>query len=761
MAPGTSTQLQVATLNKDAKVFVPNKVLKFRNVNRFLVSCRSDLEAKILIKDYLNYLNVTLEPCLQLARNASIKFKEKIDASLLYANEKIQSHSPEAVKVDQNEFVNFKYTTILKKSNFNAQINDNTMPTFKNVNSRLPTKSNAIEAYTTARPVSFMNLEKIRSVIGVLNSVWDQLSEFDRSTWYFYLFGFNDNFEFNDLVGKATSILNQETTRWTPKVEAYVNAELAAGRLIDFGREEPFEKYVASKIIAIEEMKTTHTGESYNKTRIVYNNVAANSIIKAQGTLEQEEDMKFTTPTVEVLFRNDKIFERLINSSFLSVFDKESFYRQFYIAPESWPLSVIIVEKKRERRFLVDICGRMGNKSSSIYAQRLSNGIDNIYNQSLVGEEFAFTNQDDTLIFRATPTGDARFKSLSVKLGIKLNAKKDQPCTKVVEWCGSCIDVEKKRIRIKPTRIEKARKILTQIQSAPESARREYARIMGMIWSANIIYVAKKSYVNALLYFTRKYTFLHQNFINESCLNSEFYDVKIKKNNLVLMELNRAVLEMGDWVSFEEVRRGLQVYDTFGKEVGLRTMPRACLFVDSSDSAIGIGVWRKDDLPLSFRIKLEKFQVADWSINFKESLAISLGVAIFAAFYPRYEEVLAVFTDNTAAQAVASTRKSSLKNLELALNSKLLCALELTLGLRLFWLRVPSELNVWSDALSREKVGQLPADVDLLGSMFDLIIGGFPGKCAFTDQLCQLLGHAAKSGRQAVQNQTQTGLRSL
>lgn len=137
--------------------------------------------------------------------------------------------------------------------------------------------------------------------------------------------------------------------------------------MIDMGLANPFQKYMACKIIEIKESKEDADGKLYSKVRFVYNAVEANSILKPLGYLQDDSgcmsEMTFTTPTIDIIFTYDIYYYKLLKSEKLSVFDKVNFYRQFYKDVSNWNLSVIVLKKKPEDknpRFFIDLCGRMG-----------------------------------------------------------------------------------------------------------------------------------------------------------------------------------------------------------------------------------------------------------------------------------------------------------------------------------------------------------------------------------------------------------------
>ena len=436
---------------------------------------------------------------------------------------------------------------------------------------------------------------------------------------------------------------------------------------------------------------------------------AANTIIKPTGFDFDENGVsipaKFTTPTLEVLFRHDNLFSYLIKGR-ISIFDKTNWYRQMYMAPRNWRMSVILVKNNWKTEAYVDMAGRMGSVNSAQFAQRFSNLLDKIFNLENPKSK-VLTNQDDSIMMGSSEDLDAKFMKLMDSFNIKMNSSKSQFSSYEGTWCGFTINTSKQTVKLSEKRCKKMILLLDHLENREWSDRRAYAKLLGTLWSCNVILMARKCPINPLTFMTRKHTFLHADFYVESELKKEFYDTKIQKNILALYELRRGVFEASQEASFGDIREGLGLYASFGRQIKLKRLSEILCFVDASDKFMGVGIYMADTgKRWSFSHKFCS-STATFSINIKEMLAATLGlIYIIILAHERLtqsENVEAsIYIDNTTACWISSTRKASLKSLELGILSKFMAVVQASFpSLRICWFRIKTHLNLWADEASR------------------------------------------------------------
>ena len=557
-------------------------------------------------------------------------------------------------------------------------------------------------SYKGDRIQCFHDGKVLKSLIDFIGPWWNSLSQFDRDTCYFYLGGFHDVFN-DSMVGKVEGE-TREISQLNANVREYIQDEVKLGRMFGTGKKEPFEEHICSKIMCIVEPKMDTNGVAYSKVRKVYNNVVSNSIIEPHGWLCKDTPLKFSTPLTDNLFEFNGLYEKLQSASHGSVFDKKDFYRQIWMHPKSWKLSTILTNDKR---YWVDTNGRMGSRSSAIYAQRVSNLIDKLYN--LLGLGFALTNQDDTLILGSSKLGDEKFCLICQKMGIVLNAKKSQFSTTVVTWCGYTLDLLNKSLQVKVARISKMKKWLQEVKELKFVKRRKFAQILGMFYSCRLVLFGLGVGASPAMFYTRKISSLYQQYYTEEELKNDIYEVLIPVKEISLSEITFMIKMLKVNVKFGNIRRNYGKFMAMGYNVKILT--KDCGFSDASDSSFGFGLLININGKVkcfSFAKRFNSIQ-SKWSINVKEAYSLVMMKMYYLVMLEHFgckgeKRAVTIYTDNNTTLSIASKQRVGLRSVELGVISKLIFALDLYYGnIQWYYNRVSTELNRWSDALSRLK----------------------------------------------------------
>ena len=472
--------------------------------------------------------------------------------------------------------------------------------------------------------ISLIDGTRLRSFIKTVSKFWEDMPFVHRQTSWYFLLGFEDSFQPKN-IKQILELKKNELTPISTQVTKYLRLEENKKRIYEV--DEISALYIAAKVIGIPEDKTNpNTGMKYKKTRFVYNAVASNQIMSGYDRIN------FTTINCETLFVNNYFYDLLMQTSYACSFDKLEYYRQWYMDPLSWRLSIILYGKKH----YVDTAGRMGSSASSYYATRLSNLSDYIFNQvsglraevNRLSKPFSITNQDDSLVLRAGVETHKDFQNVTNSLGLELNPLKSQIYKQSIIWCGMRFDFKKKSVKIREKRINKAQVLLQEMINHKFNTRRKYAKMMGYIYSCRIIIGAAGMFLSPMLYYTRRQSYLFENFYDDEEIaeNKEFYDVLVLTTDAVIAELNTAFDIISKEVSFEKARRGIGMLLNVGSNIKAKKANNM-IYVDACLEAWGVGIIYED----------ETYSIADkfpedfvtWSINVKELFACMMGMLIW------------------------------------------------------------------------------------------------------------------------------------
>ena len=668
-----------------------------------MVVCSSWAEIRSSTRYFIHNLrsNMFSANTLIKAINLSDKYKDLVGRAIDFdgSNATIGSETSFLVK---SEFNNFTYDNFVSYEDFNPGFYNSSPPSpdsFISIHGKHQLILDCLNlgcASLGGRLVSMHDSNKLGLIIAACSKFWRLLNSFERDTLLYYISGFEDIIK-NDEI----PLLQPDTSVWNNDIKLYLDSEISAGRIYPLGRSMPSTRHnpICAKILCIREEKVDmSTGRHFTKNRFVYDNVNANAFIDNLGYLDADRSIrfKFRTPTAECLFLHDPLYKRLNSSKQLSCYDKESFYRQFYISPKNWHISII---KTANQRFWLDVSGRMGAKNSAIFAQRLSSALDSIFNRGYPNDGFCITNQDDTFLMNPSCSADETFNEICSMFGLKLNPTKTQLLKSSVEWAGYIFNQVTLTLKLKPKRLQKIKKYTEILNGDGPVKRREVAIYLGTIHSCRPIICGQKFHCNPLLFWLRKTAYLYDPFYTDRSLHAEFYDEEIKLNSLARFEINLMLEIVMKEVSYDKVRSGLNDYLVAKFEIAVPE-PHNVIFSDASSSMVGFGLLI-DGLAYSFKMGLTREQVESWSINLKELFSAVLAVSFYAAIIKPGDsgKSLILYVDNTTAQSILASRKTSLKSVEIAMCAKFLELV--SYGLNISIKRCPTDLNLWADTLSR------------------------------------------------------------
>ena len=589
-------------------------------------------------------------------------------------------------------------------------------------------------------------VSKLSRCLERISRFYEQMPFEVKEAAYMYLTGFEDDFkesDFQDLcgtLGDPVSNYKQEVTPVSSGVKHYIKQEIKKKRMLKIPKDLATKlSFIASRIIEIKEDKVDADGVPYTKSRFVYNNLAQNSICKFG-----DENFKFTTVGVEDLFIYNELYEKMLASTTASSYDKKEFYRQWRMSFRSLKLSVIWLSNGEH---YYDLSGRMGHCSSSIYATMLSNLVDFIFNRGSAlsqGKAWSITNQDDSLLLEVDEGTHQEFVSLNVDLGLELNHKKSQINRPTVVWCGSEINFKAKSIKIREKRRIKIMLGLADLETKPEVQRREVCAFLGCIFSARSVLAAQGFFTSPLCFFTRRCTYLYQEYYSEKLLADkkykQFYDEKIRLSKEAKTELALAASLACNEVSFKDVRTGMGKIKNLGKDLTCEHM-NVVAFSDASDKGYGYGiVIMENETFYEFRGSFEQ-QQKDWPINSKEFyaaiLAMVSSVVIFRDLWfsgdrnrtTNFKCRVVIMVDNECCRAIYAGKRVSCRNEVIGKLAKVMQFIEAALNNEFEFLvkRIPTSNNSWADRLSRERS---PGSNCLVPNPLTWLIGDcFPKSC--------------------------------
>ena len=627
----------------------------------------------------------------------------------------------------KHEFTNFT-GTFKSKASFDRRVDIAKTPAFTDF--RFVSRESDI-ANLAVRPgaghesliETTLQAKVVKQFLTRVGPLYQQLPAEQKEAAYLYLTGFEDEFEESDLSALYQSIKNkssdfdQELTVATKSMKAYVRNEVSQGRMINVPggclSEIP---HVSSRVLEINEKKVDAEGRSYDKVRHVYNNLAANSICKFG-----EDDFTFTTVSCETLFTNNHIYDKMIKSKRASSYDKEAFYRQWRMSFRSLRLAVILLT---DGSTFLDLAGRMGHRNSSIYATLLSNLADYIFNLESARSgllSWSVTNQDDSLVLLSEDLTHNLFLGVNHDLGLRLNDKKSQVNRDSVTWCGFDLNFKQGLVRIRQKRRQKIFELLDSIQRQPQVTRREVCQFLGCIFSARLILAAQGYFTSPLCFFTRRSTYLYQEYWSEKLLADkkyeEFYGGRVTLDDKSKCELSLAANLATAQVQFNDVRHGLGSILNLGNDLR-HAEPDVTVFSDAAGSGYGYGiVLNHAKRAFAARKSFDSEQTL-WSINAKEYFAALVALVAAVSLDREHgdksqneaytnKRVVTLYVDNECTRSIFAGKRVSCRNLEIGVLTKFLQFLEVHLGTdyEVLVKRVPTHSNVWADRLSRWKTG--------------------------------------------------------
>ena len=581
--------------------------------------------------------------------------------------------------------------------------------------------------------------ERRKKIVDFVGPWWDFLNFEHKFTMLSIISGFMDNYgpnndqsvsQYVDLDDRATDIAS------------YIDREVASRRIIPTIA-CPFENFISCKIIEIIEEKNVG-GNRYTKKRYVYDNVMANKY--GNPIIYHDDNVgSFTTATIETLFQYSDYYDALIKSKTLSTIDRSDYYRSWYTSPLSWPFSQIIAKTNKKKSFYTDIRGRMGSTQSSIHAQMQTNLIDQLFRLHFPDSK-VLSVQDDSLLLGSNQEGDEFYLKLNELFSLDVNSKKLRLSMENVEFIGFMIDCKRGMIALKQKRIDKFDELLSKICGSKSVTRRVYAQILGCMNSANILFMAAGVRLNPMVFFCRKVSQIHCNFVKDKNLAKVEYDVLVPRNNLAINELTACSVIMRSSAKFTDVRSALIMNQNIGREVRSTSKYDTIIMSDASNTCMGCVIVIDDD-NYGFAIDYRDGE-DELSIMFKEALAYlwAKWLAILILLKKRLEgkimrKMLAAnFVDNNGFLALLLGSKATIKNIEISIICKVSTLLDQIFSKIVSFdnFRISSENNLAADFLSRTP----PSSSNLPNSLHPLIL--FTG-CSACSESVKLLSKISKN----------------
>ena len=629
---------------------------------------------------------------------------------------------------------------------------------------------NVYADYMAGSKFSVISKSLRKDICTLVKPYYDELDFFDRKIIEKLIMGFSENinYELIDSLG-TKNFIEKPNRRDNTKILQYLNSESSLNRVrkVDLSGIPRFSNgtFYSCRIIPVDEIKVKN-GVSYHRDRFVINAVKSNELVLPPFTLQNEAPPPkyFTTPSPEILFLHDQLFFDLLSSKHVTIYDRQSFYRQWKTSPSFWPASIqTSFNNNGDLEYWVDVCGRMGNKYSAHVAQGIVTVIDKIFSLAQ-NESVCITNQDDSIILKSTPQSALLYRQINEKLGFTFNETKTQfQISEEATWCGYTFNLKTKTIKIKRKRLTKFEAKLEEILSSKYVSRRDFARLIGMIWSSRLLFFGRRVLLNPALYFVRKTSKIFKNYVNEVELKKKEWDHKVETNQLLINELLSCAEVMRSEIPLWNVRLGFKKYLKLQQKLLSTKVHHIQIHTDASLSKAGVGILLNGKA-YSFRYKFCQ-QYLDQSINFKEFFAVLLGyfmAIIFRYLYlPNKAQVNFLFLiDNTCAENIALSRKAAAKNAELSLLSKCLCSLE-----RCFedcvvdFCRIKTDDNNWADSISRSDHNQV--DIECISCLLDAISFMLGSKTSIQSNLIKKLipkwlGPPANPPQNALPNPTLT-----
>ena len=467
----------------------------------------------------------------------------------------------------------------------------------------------------------------------------------------------------------------------------------------------PREHIVACEYFSIEEEKTDCNGEKYTKHRFVSNLIPANQQIHDEFLAS---DLKYNFVTAETIFTDLNMFEKLLITNHLSIVDKRDYYRQLVSNP-----SLCSAVVGSDENVYIDLKLKQGHKFSSCFAQLASDFIDLAFEKRF-GPNFQASLQDDSLIFHINDSlilDDVI--DLNRKFGFELNHKKTIFRKKRLVWSGYLWDLRTLSLAIPEEKLQKVQTLTIKILNEP-CTRRDYAKLLGKLYSYRLLAAGARANFSILTHRTRSHMFKNTgNFYQElKNLNhfskkyldkyKRFFDKTLEPDASLEQELTRAVDIISRPREFKDVRT--YVFGNNALPTSCVTRESALLFTDSSLKAGGafleIG---QSCFSLSFSFSDEDADLRNASINIKELYSAILAI-LWTLEISQVHPITSVivFIDNECAKSLAFTKKANLKSTKLLKMAEVLNNILMACEIPFFFTRIPTEKNQAADFLSRK-----------------------------------------------------------
>ena len=718
----------------------PQMAKSFTNIQEILqmgaTACQSFFEIEAFTKRYFEFLleNFDWEEISERAIECTNQFYSiELEESLTNATAIIDSTNISTITFEKENFrpfiKNLEWFDQDQLFNLDKLLN---LPSVDLVNCDLKT---VYANFMAGDKFSVVSNDLRKDICNLVRPYYDKLDNFDKKIIEKLIIGFDENINYSLIDSNGNkNFIEKPNKKDNKKILQYLNSESESKRVrkVEFSDIPRFKNdtFYSCRIIPVDEIKFKN-GIPFHRDRFVINAVKSNELVLPPFNLQNSilPQKFFTTPSPEIIFTHDKLFFDLLSSKKVTIYDRQSFYRQWKTAPSFWPASVqTSFNEKGDLDYWVDVCGRMGNKYSAHVAQGIVSVIDKIFGYAQK-DSVCITNQDDSLILKSTEQSALLYRQINEKMGFTFNESKTQfNVSTNATWCGYTFNLVTKTIKIKQKRISKFEAKLHEILTNKFVSRRDFARIIGMIWSSRLLFFGRRVLINPALYFVRKTSKIFKNYVNEVDLKEKEWDHKVETNDLLKNELLSCAEIMKSEIPLWNVRNGFKNYLRIQQKVLSTKIHHIQIHSDASLSKAGVGLLLNGKA-FSFRYNFNR-QYLDQSINFKEFFAVLLGyflAIIFRyLFLPNLDQVNLLFLiDNTCAENIAISRKAAAKNAELSVLSKCLCDLERSFGDCVAdFVRIKTEENRWADAISRSNCNQLDIEkISILLDAFSFMLG--------------------------------------
>ena len=464
------------------------------------------------------------------------------------------------------------------------------------------------------------------------------------------------------------------------------------------------EKIIACEYFKIEEEKTDPAGMKYLKNRYVCNMIPANDQIPDSALAA---DLEYNFVTAETIFSDLDLFKKLQVAKYLSVVDKKNYYRQLVCNPS---LCSAVVSKDGNK--YIDLKLKQGHKFSSCFAQLASDFFDLVFRKKFCPNLQASLQDDSMIIHVNDDLSLDDIVNLNKEYGFELNSKKTVFRTKSLVWSGYLWNVETATLAIPFEKLEKVKILTIKILSEP-CTRREYAKLLGKIYSYRLLAAGARANFAILTHNTRRHMFrgtgnFYQELKNLTHFSKKylvkykrFFDKTLQPDESLSYELNRVVEIVETPRNFADVRT--YIFGNNSLPVSCFAKDSALLFTDSSLRAGGAFL-KVNEKFFSFSVKFseEDEDLRNASINIKElyiAILAILWTLEISQIYPLKSVI--TFIDNECAKSLAFTRKANLKSTKLLQLTEVLNNILMSCDICFYFTRVPTDQNQAADFLSR------------------------------------------------------------